>query len=302
MPRSSDSGPGCAPGNVDEGDDRQPEAFRQLHDPHRLAVALGVRHPEVAPDVLVGVVALLLADDRDPPAVDPGEPGDHRGVVAEEPVAVELDEAVGHRRRRTRGSAGGARFRASWTRAQTASRRVRGRDALSPSAWRRHAVVRSAFAATRSASELRKESGRNPDRLDIERPVAGAVVGEPTDGQEVEQVRQLVAQRRPGHDPVDEPVVEQELGALEAGRQLLGDRPGRDARAGEPDERIRLGDVDVTDRRERGEDAAGRRVGQDAENGTPAARRRSSAASVLASCISASVPSCIRAPPDARRR
>ena len=34
-------------------------------------------------------------------------------------------------------------------------------------------------------------------------------------------------------------------------------------------------------------------------NGTPLARSRSSAASVLASCISASVPSCMRAPPDA---
>ena len=34
-------------------------------------------------------------------------------------------------------------------------------------------------------------------------------------------------------------------------------------------------------------------------NGTPAARSRSSAATVFASCMSASVPSCIRAPPDA---
>ena len=34
-------------------------------------------------------------------------------------------------------------------------------------------------------------------------------------------------------------------------------------------------------------------------NGTPAARIRSSAATVFASCMSASVPSCIRAPPDA---
>ena len=33
-------------------------------------------------------------------------------------------------------------------------------------------------------------------------------------------------------------------------------------------------------------------------NGTPAARSRSIAASVFASCISANVPSCIRAPPD----
>ena len=64
-------------------------------------------------------------------------------------------------------------------------------------------------------------------------------------------------------DPVEEAVLEQELGALEARRQLLGDRPGRDARAGEPDQRVRLGDVDVAEDGERGEDAAGRRVGQD---------------------------------------
>ena len=34
-------------------------------------------------------------------------------------------------------------------------------------------------------------------------------------------------------------------------------------------------------------------------NGTPPSRRRSSAARVLASCMSARVPSCIRAPPEA---
>ena len=34
-------------------------------------------------------------------------------------------------------------------------------------------------------------------------------------------------------------------------------------------------------------------------NGTPAARSRSMAARVLASCMRASVPSCIRAPPEA---
>ena len=72
-----------------------PQPLGQLHEPHRLAVALGVGHPEVAPDVLVGLGALLLADDHDPPAVDPGQPGDHRRVVAEQAVAVELDELVG---------------------------------------------------------------------------------------------------------------------------------------------------------------------------------------------------------------
>ena len=95
MPRSSDSGPGCAPGHVDEGDDGQPEALRELHRPHRLAIALGMRHAEVAPDVLLGVGALLLADDHDSMTVDPGEaaPSPRR---RRRPVAVELDELVGH--------------------------------------------------------------------------------------------------------------------------------------------------------------------------------------------------------------
>ena len=82
--------------HVDEGHDRKPEALRQLHDPHRLAVALRVGHAEVAPDVLVGVGALLLADEGDAPPVDPSPAGDERRVVAEAAVAVQLDDLVGH--------------------------------------------------------------------------------------------------------------------------------------------------------------------------------------------------------------
>ena len=88
-------GAGVRARDVDEGHDRQPAALGELHDPHRLAVALGVRHAEVAADVLLGVGALLLADDRDPVAADGREPRDDRLVVAEHPVAVELDELVG---------------------------------------------------------------------------------------------------------------------------------------------------------------------------------------------------------------
>ena len=91
-------GAGMGAGDVDERHDRQAEPLGELHDPHRLAVALGVGHPEVAPDVLVRLGALLLADDDEPPAVDPGESRDDRLVVAERAVAVELDELVGHRR------------------------------------------------------------------------------------------------------------------------------------------------------------------------------------------------------------
>ena len=106
MPRSSDSAPDGR--NVDERDDREAEALGELHDPDRLAIALRVRHPEVAPDVLVGVGPLLLTDDRDHAAVEPGQAGHDRGVVAEQPVAVELDEVLGHGGRRTRASAASA--------------------------------------------------------------------------------------------------------------------------------------------------------------------------------------------------
>jgi hypothetical protein len=55
-------------------------------------------------------------------------------------------------------------------------------------------------------------------------------------------------------------VLEQELGALEAGRQLLADRLLDDARPGEADQRVRLGEDHVAEHRHRGGDAAGGRV------------------------------------------
>ncbi len=91
-------GAGMRAGHVDERHDRQARSLRELHDAHRLAVALGVRHAEVAPDVLLRVGSLLLSDHDDPPAVDRREPGHDRLVVAEQPVAVELDDLLGHLR------------------------------------------------------------------------------------------------------------------------------------------------------------------------------------------------------------
>ena len=90
-------GSGMGARDVDEGHDREAEPLGELHDPHRLAVALGMGHPEVAPDVLVRLGALLLADHDEPVAVDPGEARHDRLVVAERPVAVELHELIGHR-------------------------------------------------------------------------------------------------------------------------------------------------------------------------------------------------------------
>ena len=303
MPRSSDSGPGWAPGHVDEGHDRQSESLGELHDPHRLAIALGVRHPEVAPDVLVGVGALLLADDDDRPAVERREPGDHRLVVAEEAVAVQLDEPVGHRRdelerprppqvARQLDAGPGAVVRAVERRAVPGSVRAaarrRFRAASPPEA------SPPVSSPTRSASVDRNESGRNPPAS----PVDSGTTAYP--------LRTGSCRRRPisssrssgaGHDPVDEAVTEQELGPLEARRQLLGDGPGLDPGAGEADERVRLGDVHVA-RRPRTRRRRHRSWGRRGPRGT--GRRPSAAArSRRASWPAASGPAC---PPASARR
>ena len=72
-------------------------------------------------------------------------------------------------------------------------------------------------------------------------------------------------------DGVEHAVLEQELAALEPLGQRLPNRLLDDARAGEADERLRLGDVDVAEHREAGGDAAGRGIGQHRDVGQPRA-------------------------------
>jgi hypothetical protein len=95
-PRSSAPRPGHAPGGVDERDHRDRELLGELHEPQRLAVALGVGHAEVAREVLLGVAAALVADDHHALAVEPREAADDGAVVAEGAVAVQL-HPVGER-------------------------------------------------------------------------------------------------------------------------------------------------------------------------------------------------------------
>src|SRR3546814_9913360 len=57
-------------GGVDEGQQRKFEALGHLHQPQRLAVALGARHAEVAAHLGLGVAALLVADDHHAAAAD----------------------------------------------------------------------------------------------------------------------------------------------------------------------------------------------------------------------------------------
>ena len=65
-----------------------------MHEPERLAIALGMRHPEVAGDLLARVPPLLMTHHDDPPPLEPGQAPDDRGVVTVHAVAVELDEVV----------------------------------------------------------------------------------------------------------------------------------------------------------------------------------------------------------------
>ena len=72
-------------------------------------------------------------------------------------------------------------------------------------------------------------------------------------------------------DEVEHAVLDEELAALEPLRQLLPDRLLDDARAGEADERLRLGDVQIAEHREARGDAAGRRIGQHRDERQPRA-------------------------------
>ena len=80
---------GVGAGRVDERDDREREAVGEVHEPDRLAVALGAGHAEVAGDARAGVVALLVADHHHGAAVEAGEAAHDRVVVGEVAVAGE---------------------------------------------------------------------------------------------------------------------------------------------------------------------------------------------------------------------
>jgi hypothetical protein len=89
-PRSSAPMPGIRAGRVDEAEHRQAELLGELHQPERLAVALGPRHAEVAQRPLLGVAPLLVAEHHARLAVEAGQAADDRLVVGEGAVAVQL--------------------------------------------------------------------------------------------------------------------------------------------------------------------------------------------------------------------
>src|SRR5690606_41270340 len=77
---------GVGAGGVDERDDRTAELVRKLHEPECLAVPFGMRHSEVAPQVLLHVAALLVTDQHDGLAVQARPAAYDRLVVAAAPI------------------------------------------------------------------------------------------------------------------------------------------------------------------------------------------------------------------------
>ena len=96
---------------VDQREHRYLELLRELHEPQRLPIALGMRHPEVAAQVLLRVAAALVPDDHHRLAFETRPAGEDGGVFAKQPIAVQLDE-IGEgqpdvvRRERAAGNAG----------------------------------------------------------------------------------------------------------------------------------------------------------------------------------------------------
>jgi len=88
---------GIGAGGVDEADDREAEFVGEAHEAEGLAVAFGMSEAEVVLDVLLGVVALLVADDHDALLADAGEAADEGAVVAEAAVAAHFDEVAGEK-------------------------------------------------------------------------------------------------------------------------------------------------------------------------------------------------------------
>src|SRR5690606_12386204 len=83
---------GIGAGRIDQRDDRQFETLRRLHQTQRLAVALRLRHAEIAFYLFLHAAAFLLRDHHDWFAVEPRHSTDDGLVVAEMAIAVQLIE------------------------------------------------------------------------------------------------------------------------------------------------------------------------------------------------------------------
>ena len=79
-------------GRVDEGEDRNGEFFRQMHQAQGLAIAFRAGHAEVAREFFLGIVPLLMADDHHRLAVKARQSADDGPVIGKAAIAVQLLE------------------------------------------------------------------------------------------------------------------------------------------------------------------------------------------------------------------
>ena len=229
--------------------------------------------------------ALLLADHDDAPATDPGKARHDRLVIAEQAVAVQLDELVGHLGDELEGprpaqgpgqldagpdvvAGGGRGLGAERDGSFGPAVGVRGRDRRrrAGGGWFRRRPVAIPRRELPDPVRDRGQERQRPERRQVLVRADQRREG-PAGRQQAQQARDLAAQVRAGDHAVHEAVAEQEFGPLEAGRKLGGDGAGRDPGAGEPDQGVRLGQVDVPDHGEGREHAPGRRIGQERDEG-----------------------------------
>ena len=79
---------------IHKTDYRPPKLFSLSQRAHRFAVALGVRHAEVAAHALFERMTLLLPDYRDGPALKPRNRCNNGFVVTETAVALDFKDAA----------------------------------------------------------------------------------------------------------------------------------------------------------------------------------------------------------------
>ena len=77
-----------------EADERELVQVGKLHQPHRLAIPLGIGHAEVAVGALLDVSPLLIADERNRATVETSKADDERVIVGAATVPVQLDPVV----------------------------------------------------------------------------------------------------------------------------------------------------------------------------------------------------------------
>src|SRR3990172_318333 len=142
--------------------------------------------------------------------------------------------------------------RACLTRSQACAR---ASSVAAPGAVGASATAGLTLAATGQEAQ-RVEAAQAGDAVARRGPGADALLRR---AQVPEQQREAIAQLVARHNLVHEAVLEEELGALEAGRQRFGDRAGGHAGPGKADERVRLGQGDVPEGGGGGEGAPPRR-------------------------------------------